>query len=83
MDTARGSDRIERWLGLYQKNNEKPYPDRVWLFCVSLTREKRENDKNKSDFSGQLVREIVDYDEQHPNPEYERLHGSVYYRAWL
>ena len=44
---------------------------------------KGKNDKNKSDFSDQLVRKIVDYDEQHPNTEYERLHGSVYYRAWL
>ena len=70
-------------VGALPKNNEKPYPDRVWLFCVPSREKRGKNDKNKSDFSGQLVREIIDYDEQHPNPEYERLHGSVYYRAWL
>ena len=38
MGTVKDGDRIERWLGLYQKmnNNEKPHPHRVWLFCVTV-----------------------------------------------
>ena len=39
-------------------------------FFASPSQDGEKSDQNKSDFSGQLARKIVDYDEQHPDDEY-------------
>ena len=40
MDTARGSDRIERWLGLYQKNKTMKIHTHIGYGFFAFTREK-------------------------------------------
>ena len=39
-------------------------------FFAFPSRAGKKSDQNKSDFSVQLARKIVDYDEQHPDDEY-------------
>ena len=69
---------------LPKKNKTMKIHTHIGYGFFAFTREKREKkSQNKNDFLDQLARKIVDYDEQYPNPEYECLHGSVYYRAWL